>query len=1491
MQSVIGVVLATLTIILRGAAERHWSRGSLGPEAPCVREPPPAPAAKVEDIIRRARSESCVCELTCDSVERGARLVFIATVSICAWQSCILGLYCGWPLSVQELSSSLFPGRIVAIGYPGEDLWHERVVMGPGLRDAAGVVANWWTLTPDGDLYEEDISMEAGEGERLVMLDLAGSCPRALRGRFHRFAGGAYPSDDRVRREGPPALLDFVTEDGVLAPLSDVGRRLRRGGAAGVGGGGAGAVVVDDGAAAPEMPLPPEAAPPGGDVSPGAGGAVAPYLAVLPERPAHREGLVWLVTENADGHETLGMEVIPRAGDVVVTTADGVVYRRSSFLRVQAVPHRDCAGFARALRDVLTLWVDYGEVGERYKSWKKAAHESMEEPISAAEVQGPPGALHLARHVEQYGGDPRRWWQEFSRSNSIFKTDRVYHGMITLTESFKLFGECDQLNLGASAGIEKMVRRMLGVIDAYSMGGGAPSWRMAAVYEGEASCGDAIVPALRKWGVNKLKDQAEIESTRAPPTADEAAEAAVMQVGAGGAAEAPRPRRWGIFERLAALAPLRSFRWLFLGVELHLLAAAAAVGATVLAIPYVSPTQLDESLACLESLAELQVREGAREFYKPPEVALRGLLCEKASGYRMDASSTTLAPCQRGRVSLPEKRTGVPSVSDLIGDRGRYFLQGAGERMLDPTFSDSVDDVAERCSVNQQLASSPTLYTRFIRDLKARNMLVFGGWVHERTDFFHRKKNGKPRLILDARRANRMLFIRWTSRPGSRWFGLPPVRAADAGLTDTLDGPVGPDGMVTPMPRCLPMGFSWSLALAQDVDEEVASQVLSRAELLRDRGQPLVLALRGEAASDTRHYIYVDNIGVFGSDGSVVASKLEDVCAAFEARGLAVHGVATSGSGVEALGVLLDGRRRHARLTATRFWRVRGALLALAGRRRATGRQVEIVLGHATFCGLVRRETLSVFATVYPLIKRHYDQPAPLCWGSDWNPLVVATDASETGYGICTRWFAAEDVAAVGRCRERDRYPAEGRVGARAAALGAEPPPCEPLDVEGCADLQPDPHFAEVPSCMTDRAAWTVVGGWKFEQPEDIMALEARGMLRGLERVSRARKRRLESLLGPSASLQSTARVLKAEGELGVADLARSACESGLADSEVRLILEQLNGLIRTDPRSREASSSDREGEATAAARQRALPRGRKDALTKLLASEALPELSHLTLGEHAAVRPRTEAQYAQEVHQFSLFCGVARATEISIEDLDDLLVQHIDRQIKSGVTAARGMKLLAGVVHARPKAGRQGPRTLRRSWRALKGWQNLCPSTSRLPEAWPIWRAIVNGLCGMGRCDMALFICLMWSTCARPIQLMVLKPECMYAPSRVATYWTVQLNPEVDGVPSKAKEFDVTIALLAAAVQKVARDLGFNLAVYQARRSGASADMASRRRTLAEVKKRGGWKSDRSVVRYEKGARSSSTRMVRPSWLRQHAAQREEQFVEILVHGRDSFA
>ncbi|CAK0855840.1 unnamed protein product, partial [Prorocentrum cordatum] len=296
-----------------------------------------------------------------------------------------------------------------------------------------------------------------------------------------------------------------------------------------------GLVVVDgdaDGAGAP--------AGPAGAVGLGAvRDATEDPFGPLRAREEPAEGRVWIVCENSDEHETLGLEVTLRPGDIAITSHDGLVHRHGGFLRIRSVPSSECVDFVARLKaryastaaeppagalaiggaktppvevddDVRTLWVDYDESGNRFKSFKRAVQESREEPITAVEVQGPPGTLHLARFIERYGGGPRRWWQGFARDHGISKTDRVYHEMTNLTESLKLFGEYDQLNLGASAGIEKLTRRIGGVIDACATGGGVPSWKMAGVYEGEANSIDAIAPALRKWGLAKVKDQNEL---------------------------------------------------------------------------------------------------------------------------------------------------------------------------------------------------------------------------------------------------------------------------------------------------------------------------------------------------------------------------------------------------------------------------------------------------------------------------------------------------------------------------------------------------------------------------------------------------------------------------------------------------------------------------------------------------------------------------------------------------------------------------------------------------------------------------------------------------------------------------------------------------------------------------------------------------------------------------------------------------------------------
>ena len=77
---------------------------------------------------------------------------------------------------------------------------------------------------------------------------------------------------------------------------------------------------------------------------------------------------------------------------------------------------------------------------------------------------------------------------------------------------------------------------------------------------------------------------------------------------------------------------------------------------------------------------------------------------------------------------------------------------------------------------------------------------------------------------------------------------------------------VGPEELVWPFCRCLPMGFSWALFLAQRVNEHVCQlcPALKDSQLFKDNSAPVVIQAGATGASVYRHYVYVDNIGALG---------------------------------------------------------------------------------------------------------------------------------------------------------------------------------------------------------------------------------------------------------------------------------------------------------------------------------------------------------------------------------------------------------------------------------------------------------------------------------------------------------------------------------------------------------------------------------------------------------------------------------------------------
>ena len=106
---------------------------------------------------------------------------------------------------------------------------------------------------------------------------------------------------------------------------------------------------------------------------------------------------------------------------------------------------------------------------------------------------------------------------------------------------------------------------------------------------------------------------------------------------------------------------------------------------------------------------------------------------------------------------------------------------------------------------------------------------------------------------------------------------------------------------------------------------------------------------------------------MMGTDPVEVQSRFRGAVAELKKAGLTVHEEEEFEEETKILGWEYD-KAGVFRPTRTRIWRVRKAIRYLVGFGRATGQQLERLLGHMTFIALGRRETLSIFGEVYTFI-------------------------------------------------------------------------------------------------------------------------------------------------------------------------------------------------------------------------------------------------------------------------------------------------------------------------------------------------------------------------------------------------------------------------------------------------------------------------------------------------------------------------------------------
>ena len=259
---------------------------------------------------------------------------------------------------------------------------------------------------------------------------------------------------------------------------------------------------------------------------------------------------------------------------------------------------------------------------------------------------------------------------------------------------------------------------------------------------------------------------------------------------------------------------------------------------------------------------------------------------------------------------------------------------------------------------------------------------------------------------------------------------------------------------------------------------------------------------------------------------------------------------------------------------------------------------------------------------------------------------------------------------------------------------------------------------------------------------------------------------------------------------------------------------------------------------------------------------------------------------------QLFIRCAVQKRLPMFTDpDVDAAMVFWMNLQYALGEGFHMGEKMLAGWKFLYPDFGKDGSRKLPRVLRCLKGWRKLMPPVARSSTPWPLVAFIALTLARGGHRAMAVWVLVGFGNYFRPATSMRMRKCDLIAPRKgVSEWWCFLTHPQEEGVPSKTGTWDESVkwdvkhlmwlsqafailvkgepksplwpfsyAEVQKEINKIARFWGIQFVPYQLRHAGPAHDRLENLRSQEEVQKRGGWKAQRSMVRYEKSARVSA--------------------------------
>ncbi|CAE7252533.1 AMY1.1 [Symbiodinium necroappetens] len=545
----------------------------------------------------------------------------------------------------------------------------------------------------------------------------------------------------------------------------------------------------------------------------------------------------------------------------------------------------------------------------------------------------------------------------------------------------------------------------------------------------------------------------------------------------------------------------------------------------------------------------------------------------------MDLSSLSLPTLSGTGVDLEREMSG--SIGDMIRDFEGHLLQDA------TTWASVAEEAARMKPYNDPKMHHKGFYRDFLLRLQSCGILTFSRRARGRVGAFSVSKKPKvidgqlrhrQRLILDCRQVNLQFRAPPLTELGSLAalceIEIGPgetVYTGGADIADCFYGcrlPIGmesffcfkedilvrdakalfpempewihglaEDSVISPCLSVLPMGFSWSFYIVQQLHEQITMQALSidRRDLILD-SHPARELRRGTCLAMP----YCDNVHVIGKESGRVEQHRLRVCECLREKGFQVHEEVPASAVVPTLGGIVDGHAGLVRATPSRLWKIIiGFEYCL--RKPVSSEFVRRLLGHAMVLCVLNRCGMAIFRSLYDFSAkglgpcrlwksaarecRMFIAIAPLLQGNlrrEWSSRVTCTDASPEGYGIVECELGVDQVREIGQWNERWRFKrlpvSEWRHRERAFNYDVvsdlftvgRPEPTAGINQEYVENEE----FVEVPFQLMKPSRWHTakIGMWK-NTSEHISLKEGRCLVLALRRLSRDSKQRGRKLL------------------------------------------------------------------------------------------------------------------------------------------------------------------------------------------------------------------------------------------------------------------------------------------------------------------------------------------------------------------------------------------